>query len=228
MDMIKRVRGMVSELLCGDKSGHGMDHTERVVRLAVKFAEAEGADVEVVTLAALLHDADDYKLVGAENAKGLVNTRRILTAAGVDKGVSEKVTDIIANMGYSKMLKGIRPKTIEGKVVSDADMCDAVGANGFVRTRAYGIKVGRPLFDRNVWPAVDIDADEYASKASSTCVCHCFEKGLRLRNYMMTKAGRKEIKGRHRTVVDFLRGLFQEEGAEEWLVYLEDFEKRGH
>lgn len=37
--MIEKVREQVEELLNNDNSGHGMDHINRVLALALKFAE---------------------------------------------------------------------------------------------------------------------------------------------------------------------------------------------
>ena len=54
-------------------------------------------------------------------------------------------------MGYSKYLDGVRPTSLEGKVVSDADMLD-LGANGIIRTLEYGFVKGRPVFDVNALP----------------------------------------------------------------------------
>lgn len=87
-------------------------------------------DLTVVSLAAQLHDVDDYKLVGKEQSERQANATEIMNSVGIDEVTQSKVRDIIANMGYSKSLKGIRPTTIEGKLVSDADMCDALGAGG--------------------------------------------------------------------------------------------------
>lgn len=67
--MIEKVREQVEELLNNDNSGHGMDHINRVLALALKFAEKESANKTIVSLVALLHDVDDYKLFGSENVK---------------------------------------------------------------------------------------------------------------------------------------------------------------
>ena len=61
---ISAIHQDVKELLGNDKSGHGIDHVDRVLKLAMAFAENERADREVVTLATLLHDVDDYKIFG--------------------------------------------------------------------------------------------------------------------------------------------------------------------
>ena len=60
--MIEKIRKQVCKLLDKDNSGHGMDHINRVLNLALKFAEKENANKKIVSLIALLHDVDDYKL----------------------------------------------------------------------------------------------------------------------------------------------------------------------
>lgn len=125
----------VSAILSTDKSGHGIEHVNRVPRTAVVFAKKEGADNVIVQLAALLHDVDDYKLFGQVYADELVNANKILEKYSVDEQTKSVVLGIIRSMGYSKYLEGIRPKTIEGMVVSDADMCDAIGNGNFTNPR---------------------------------------------------------------------------------------------
>ena len=223
--MIEKVRKLVYEILKNDNSGHGIDHIDRVLRLSLKFAEYEQCDVKIVILAALLHDVDDYKLFGKENAKELTNAKIILNFVGAGDDTSKKIITIIQTMGYSNYLKGIRPETIEGKIISDADMCDALGACGILRSYAYNIKKGRPFFDKDKWPMENITAENYDLPSSSS-VCHMFEKILRLKGLMMTSCGRKEAIQRHQIIEDFLYQLFIEEDAMDWVDYLEKFNKK--
>ena len=60
--MIENALEYIKELFSGDSSGHDYYHTVRVYKLAVEIAKQENADVNIVQLAALLHDADDSKL----------------------------------------------------------------------------------------------------------------------------------------------------------------------
>lgn len=223
--MIENVRGLVYRLLKNDNSGHGIEHMDRVLKLALKFAKDEGANLEIVTLASLLHDVDDYKLFGNENAEELNNARKILDESKIDDNIKQEVLTIIGTMGYSKLLKGIRPVSIEGKIVSDADMCDAIGANGILRVYTYSSKNGKPFFDKNIYPIEDMSADKYTRKVADTSVCHIFEKILKLKNLMMTKSGKQEAIKRHDLVIKFLQNLFEEENAEDWISYLNTYNK---
>lgn len=223
--MIDNVKNEVINLLDKDNSGHGMDHINRVLDLSLKFAKKENANAEIVALIALLHDVDDYKLFGMENAEKLTNARRIMDNCSIDENIQEQVCDAINNIGYSKRLKGHCPTTIEGKIVSDADMCDALGVNGILRAYVYSIKMGESFFDRNIFPIEDMTAEQYTQKRDNTTVCHLFEKCLKLKDLMLTDSGREESKNRHQIVVDFLYHLFDEENAPEWIEYLDNYLK---
>lgn len=223
--MIEKVKEQVYELLKNDNSGHGIDHINRVLAMSLKFAEEMSANREVVALIALLHDVDDYKLFGEENAKELTNARKIMKFASVEDEMQSKVLESISNIGYSKRLKGISPNTLEGKVVSDADMCDAVGVSGILRTHQYSLKHNRPFFDKNIFPINDMDDTKYKEKTADSSVCHIFEKILKLKNLMLTESGKKEIEKRHNITIDILYHLFEEENALEWKKYLDSYLK---
>lgn len=54
---------------------------------------------------------DDYKLFGLKNAQKLTNTRSIMIDCQVNKEIQHQVLNELQCIGYSKSLKGIRPKT---------------------------------------------------------------------------------------------------------------------
>ena len=223
--MIKEVKKQVYELLNKDNSGHGNDHIDRVLDLSLKFAKKETANTDVVALIALLHDVDDYKLFGEENAENLTNAKSIMNKANVPNDIQNQVLASLKCIGYSKLLKGFRPTTIEGKIVSDADMCDALGVNGVLRVYKYSMKNGKPFFDKNVFPIEDMTADKYTRKCADSSVCHIFEKILKLKDLMMTESGKQESQERHQIIVDILYHLFEEENAPEWTEYLNEYLK---
>lgn len=220
--IIAKVQKEVNKLLKEDKSGHNMEHINRVYNMSLKFAHYENADEFIVSLIALLHEVDDYKLFGEENANSLPNAKKIMQKEKIDYVVQEKVLDLIKTIGYKKSLKGIRPNSIEGMVVSDADMCDGIGVTGILRTYDYQKSHGKPFLDKNIFPTSKVDATTYKIYDDSV-VCHCFNKLLRLKNLMMTNSGRKEATNRHNIIVSILYNLFEEENIPEWTEYLNNF-----
>lgn len=221
--MIEEVKKEVFDLLNQDNSGHGMDHINRVLILALKFAKKEKANKDIVSLIALLHDVDDYKLFGLENAENLTNAKKIMNNCNIDIDIQNQVCIALNSIGYSKRLKGLCPDSIEGKIVSDADMCDALGANGIIRVYTYSMKNNKPFFNRNIFPIEDMTADKYTRKCADSSVCHIFEKILKLKDLMLTDSGKEESKNRHQIIVDFLYHLFDEENAPEWTEYLNNY-----
>lgn len=224
--MNEKIRSEVNDVLGADTSGHSIDHVDRVVRMSMEFAEHEAADPEITSLIALLHDADDYKLFGRESAENLTNATKILDRNAIDAKIARQVLKAIPMMGYNNYLEGIRPDTIEGKIVSDADMNDAIGARGLIRVFEYNASKGRPFFDKSISPVTDeLSAEEYRASPNEHAVQHFFDKLLLIPDIMMTKSGYKEAKERAIVMEEFLKEMFREEDAQEWLEYLDAFIK---
>lgn len=222
--MMEEVRKQVCKLLEKDNSGHGMEHVDRVLNLSLKFAEVEGVDKEVVALIALLHDVDDYKIFGVESAENLTNAKKILEECEVAGETREQVLGAIKTIGYGKRLREIEPTSLEGMIVSDADMCDATGATGVLRAYQFALARGGSFFDKDMYPAMDLKVVDYNKLCGTgTAVNHMFEKMLRLKDLMLTESGRKEAARRYKIMVDFLYHFFEEQGAEEWSEYLDEF-----
>ncbi len=226
--MLESIARDVRRLMAEDDTGHGFEHIQRVYDLVLDLCQAENADAEIACLAALLHDVDDYKLFGQDAADNLTNARRIMQKNGVSADIQEKVCDIINHMGYSKALQGIRPKTLEGKIVSDADMLDAIGACGIIRCLTYALaRCETVVFDKTVFPELNLSAAAYKkpNRKSDNFINHFFEKMLKLKDMMFTTAAKQEAEYRHKIMIDFLRAFFREQKLDNWLDYLENYEK---
>ncbi|HBO64731.1 TPA: hypothetical protein DD425_02105 [Candidatus Saccharibacteria bacterium] len=222
--MLESIRHEVTNLLGTDTSGHSVDHVERVYTLSMKLAEQEGADKEIVGLTALLHDVDDYKLFGQESAESLANATRILRQHKVSAELSGRVLASISTMGYSKYLESIRPTTLEGKVVSDADMCDAIGSQGLIRVFEYNASKGRPFFNPALPPIrAENSADAYRASANEHAVQHFFDKLLKIPAILMTDSGKVEGAQRAEVMELFLKELFREYGAEQWRDFMDTY-----
>ena len=121
--------------------GHDFDHVLRVLALAIRIAEAEGADLHVVGTAALLHDigeADgrkDHHLRGASMARELLS------------GEPPEFVDAVAHAIEAHRFRAEPgPRTPEAQIVSDADKLDAIGAIGIARVFAYAGARGTALW----------------------------------------------------------------------------------
>ena len=199
--VVAATAAFVRERLAGHGGGHDWFHTERVMRLARRLAEIEGADLFVVELAALLHDIADYKFSGDEEASGR-QAAAWLTGQGVDAAVVAHVVEIINTLSF-KSVDQPRMRTLEGQCVQDADRLDAIGAIGIGRAFAYGGYKGRLMHDPDEPPRLGMTPEEYRANQGST-VNHFHEKLLHLRDLMNTPTARRLAEARHQTMVEFL------------------------
>ena len=150
-----------------------------------------------------------------------------MAQAEVDDGLSQAVLENITAIGYSKRLNGRQPQRLAGKLASDADMCDAIGAVGIERALVYACRHGGRIFDPKVWPNVNLAAHEYNTDGNTHdtdgFINHFFEKLLKLKGLMLTEPGRIEAENRQQIMVDFLRAYFHEKNAPEWSEFLEEY-----
>lgn len=190
-----------------DSSGHDWWHIYRVVQAARRIAAEEGADGFVCELAALLHDVADDKL-NADPAAAERDLREWLAASGTPAAEIEHVLEIIGTMSFKG---GARPpmRTLEGRVVQDADRLDAIGAIGISRVFAYSGWKGRPIHDPSVMVREHMTEAEYRS-GNDTAVNHFYEKLLKLKELMNTDFARRMAEERHRFMELYLEQFYAE------------------
>lgn len=208
--MKKEIIDLAAEYVRGkfenEYSGHDWFHTLRVFKTATRIAEAEGADVGIVQLAALLHDVDDRKL-SPETYENKANARRFLTENKVD---DEKIDEICRIIGEISFAEGVVPSTIEGKCVQDADRLDAIGAVGIARAFAYGGHHNRLMYHPDIAPKTNMTKEEYVNSKSTT-LNHFYEKLFLLADMMNTDAAKAIARERE----EYMRG-FLAEFMDEW------------
>lgn len=192
--MINKAMEFARNIFAGDASGHDFDHTLRVYHMATRLAIEEGADLQTVQLAALLHDVDDRKL-SPETCDGKLRAVSFLRENGVEEGKILQIVDIISRISFSAQLPP--PESIEGKCVRDADRLDAIGAIGIARTFAFGGSRGRRMHD-----------PEGVDKNSS--IQHFYDKLLRLKDDMLTATGRRMAVEIDRIMRQFLEQFYGE------------------
>eukprot|EP00947_MAST-08B_sp_MAST-8B-sp1_P003083 g3083.t1 len=154
--LISKVRTFVEAELAGNDASHDWSHIARVWALARRLAADEGLgadDLELVELAALLHDIDDWKYSGSETA-GVEAARAFLEKEGVAAGKIDRVCFVIQRVSFHDEIGRSdeeRQAMRQDKAlacVQDADRLDAIGAIGIARTFTFGGKKMRPLYSK--------------------------------------------------------------------------------
>jgi uncharacterized protein len=127
---------------------HDFNHVLRVYRTAERLATIEGADLEIVHAAALLHDAEgsapgtEARLSHHESSAEFAG--KVLSKEGWSKeGIAAVQHCILAHRFRNG---GITPETIEAQVIFDADKLDVLGAIGVARVVGYAVLNNQPIY----------------------------------------------------------------------------------
>lgn len=199
----------VKRELANAEGGHDWFHIERVYRTAVTIAKAEGGDLEVVQLAALLHDIADSKFHNGDETIGPRKAREIMERHGIDQAVMDHVVTIIENISFKGGNFNASFTSNELAIVQDADRLDAIGAIGIARTFNYGGFKNRPLYDPDIAPQMGMSKEAYKSNVSPT-INHFYEKLLLLKDRMNTPTGKAMAQERHSYMERFLAQFYAE------------------
>ena len=185
---------------------HDLGHVKRVVSMARRIGEAEGADLGVVVPAAWLHDCVSVPKNSPDRAfasrLAADEAVRFLKGLGVSGDTLAAVHHAIHAHSFSL---GKPPETLEARVVQDADRLDAIGALGIARCFLTGGAMDSAMFH----PADpfgrhrELDDRAYA-------VDHFYAKLLTLKETLHTDAARQEAEHRHGVMLAFLDELERE------------------
>jgi uncharacterized protein len=192
---------------------HGFDHVRRVYAMAERLALAEGADLEIVRAAALLHDAEGSATAGGD--QGRLNhhqasaefARQVLEAEGWPAERIEAVQHCIRAHRFRGDAE--QPQTLEAKVLFDADKLDVLGAIGVARTIAYDVIVEQPIFTEPSQRFLKTGEKEPGEVHSS--YHEFFFKLCKIKDRLYTRSGRALGEDRHRFLVDYFNRLAAEE-----------------
>eukprot|EP01132_Coremiostelium_polycephalum_P002134 gene2134-2631_t len=212
----------VKEELKGNDPSHDYEHVERVWNNAKYLAEKEGItdedDLEIIEIAAILHDVRDYKYSGDENA-GEHAVGQFLKQFNYPQMKIDKVCRIVKEISFKNEVgsSGSGENTIlkESMIVQDADRLDAIGAIGIARCFAFGSVKGSKFYNLNHYPApleeggklTNLTKEEYLerSKLKAPIIDHFYDKLFKLSGMMKTKTGKELAQQRHDFMVQFIK-----------------------
>jgi uncharacterized protein len=171
------------------------------------IGEAEGADLEVLEIAAYLHDVgrsfeDMSKGAVCHGEKGAEIATKVLAGYPVS---DEQKANIIHCVRSHRFRGDRQPETLEAKVLFDADKLDAIGAVGIARTFLFAGEVGAKLHNPHVEPE---DTEPYSEE--DTGYREYTLKLSRIKDRMLTTEGRRLAAQRHAFVEAFFDRLTEE------------------
>ena len=201
------LQAQVKSLFEAARGSHAWDHTLRVFRLCEKIGRAEKADMDVVRVAALLHDIGRSR---QDDANGqLCHARKGAQMAAVmirELPLTDAQKQNILHCIRSHRFRGdLRPETKEAAVLFDADKIDAIGAVGVARAFLFAGEVGARLHNPDIRPE---DGQPYS--ADDTGYREYRLKLCQIKDSMLTSAGRVLAGERHRFMQEFFERFLNE------------------
>jgi len=200
MKELDSIKQEVIKIMNNDPA-HDFEHVMRVYHNAQKITKKENANQKLVLTAALLHDIVSYpksskrsKLSSVESAK---KSKSILKKYTFSNDEISIICDAIEDHSFSQ---NRIPRTIEGKILQDADRLDALGAIGIARVFATSGSLNRPFYKID-----DPFCNTRKPDDNHWAIDHFFNKLLKLQSLMNTKSGKIEAKKRTKVLKIFLK-----------------------
>lgn len=172
---------------------HGFKHVERVLNLCVQIGTVLNANLLTVKIAALLHDVgrihekkDDSKNhaeISAEMAEDFFQKTNFNITV-------DNIENIIHSIRAHSFSNIVKPKTLEAKILSDADKLDALGAIGLYRTIIYSFKLKNGGIEK--------------------VIEHLEKKIIKLKDRMYLDISKEIAKERQKIILDFYHEIKKE------------------
>jgi len=190
---------------------HGLDHIIRVYRMAERLAQIEGADLEIVRAAVLLHDVDGSV---PQDEHGRANhheasasfARSVLKTEGWPE---ERITPVEHCIRAHRFRNPSEPpESLEAKILFDADKLDVLGAFGAARTIAYAAQANQPIY---AIPSEKFLATGQKEANEPHSSYHEFLFKLRkVKDRLFTSEAKRLAEARHVYLVEFYKQLAAE------------------
>jgi len=205
--LIANVKRTAEKLLEGTNGSHDREHTRRVVKLCQRIGSKENVDMNVLIVAAYLHDIGRYYQDSSSGAvchakKGARMAKQIINNLSLTK---EQKNNILHCIRSHRFRGDSRPETREAMVLFDADKLDAIGAVGVARAFLFAGEVGARLHNPeiNVEDAKSYSKDDTGFREFKVKLCKIKER-------MLTKEGKKIASTRHAFMEKFFEQFLKE------------------
>ena len=192
---------------------HDYDHVMRVYHMAEYIGQIEGADLDIVRAAALLHDAvgsapgvDTEEQRHNHHGSSAKFAAHILQLEDWPEERIQAVQHCI--LAHRFRFTTERPGTLEAKVLYDADKLDVLGALGVARTIAFAALAGQPFYTKPSQQFLDT-GKEIPGEAHSSYHEYLY-KLIKIKDSLHTATAQKIAKDRHDFLVAFYTELSEE------------------
>jgi len=122
-------------------ASHGFEHIDMVLSYAIELQATYGGDLDVITAAALMHDLgrSDPSYRGTESAIQSMQSASVLLE---DIGFPAEKILLVNQAIIEHDQPSLRPSTLEGRILKDADFLAGFGAMGIIRSAMWTGETG--------------------------------------------------------------------------------------
>ena len=194
---------------------HDWTHVERVRSLALKLGKKEGANLQILEIAVLLHDIgrkQEMKSKGkfCHAEIGVRESEKILKKYKLDNKIVENILHCVLTHRYRN---NNIPETIEAKVLFDADKIDLIGAVGIARNFLFAGNSGSNRLYTGNEQYLAKSTKNYSYTKEDSCLLE-YELILKnVRSKLLTKSGKEISKSRDKFTKEFFRRFKNEINA---------------
>ncbi len=191
-DFISRVK-LFSKSCSEQDDIHGYPHVRRVFKTSIQLGHQLNANMLILKISSLLHDIGRIKesvdSTGKNHAD--ISAEMALEFLNSNQGIlsREEINHVIHCIRAHSYSNEVIPKTLEAKILSDADKLDAMGAIGLYRTIGFTIKSHHGI---------------------DMVIRHMEEKILQLKDNLYLDASRTMAGERQQILVDFYKNIKKE------------------
>ncbi len=212
MNVIAEIEDEARKAYIKEGGSHDWNHIIRVRQLCMHIGSKENADLEVLELAAILHDIgrrqqDATKGSSCHAKVGAMIARELLVKYHLEEGVVDKVVNCIESHRFRGQRK---PKSKEAQVLFDADKLDSIGAIGIGRAFLFAGQIGAKLHNNK---AINVRTTKPYTK-EDTAYREFIVKLSKIKNRVFTDEGMRIAEDRHNYMVNFFDRLQKEVDGE--------------
>lgn len=203
LDYEKLFQEKIRTVASSDDPAHDLNHFMRVVTMAKKLCVQEGAKLEVVVPAAWLHDLvivpKNSPLRSQASKMSADKALEFLREINYPQEFHQEIAHAIEGHSFSA---NIEVKTIEAKIVQDADRLDGLGAIGVARCFATA-----GLLKRSFYQAEDPFCENRNPDDQKYTIDHFYQKLFKIAETLKTRSGQVEGVVRIQFMKEYLQYL---------------------
>ena len=196
----------IATVASSDDPAHDLNHFKRVFVMAKKLCALENADPEVVIPAAWLHELvivpKNSPLRSQASKMSADKAIEFLREINYPERYHQAIAHAIEGHSFSA---NIEVKTIEAKIVQDADRLDGLGAIGIARCFATA-----GLMKRSFYQAEDPFCEKRNPDDQNYTIDHFYQKLFKTADTLKTQSGKIEAAARIQFMQQYLMVLGSE------------------